>query len=384
MKKPDENHVETASASGFPAERFSRLFLLIFVVVFTVLFLHMIRFFLMPILVAAVICSLTFPFYKRILQSFGKRRSLSSFVTCFLLLIFLLIPLFIIGDIVSREAVEFYSRSEKKIQEIIDKGDSGPLGQLKNSRWFRRLNLERLDWRTTFTNIAGTIGTVLTVVISKTSGGALQIIAGTFVTLFIMFYFFRDGELIVSRLKHLIPLEDDYEDVLISRFVNVSKATFKGTLVIGLIQSTIGAITLWIFGIDTPVLWWVVMVIFSMIPLFGAWIVMHTAAIVQLLSGHKGEALGIFLVTVCIISVIDNFLRPRLVGQFTGMHDLIIFLSALGGIATFGPLGIFAGPIVAAFFVTLLEIYSKEFRAQLLYQRNIHKEIPEQADSDIS
>ncbi|HSE39645.1 MAG TPA: AI-2E family transporter [Acidobacteriota bacterium] len=370
MKKTGENHVESASASGFPVERFSRLFLLIFVVVFTVLFLHMIRFFLMPILVAAVICSLTFPFYKRILESFGKRRSLSSFVTCFLLLIFLLIPLFIIGDIVSREAVEFYSRSDKKIQEIIDKGDLGPLGQLKNSKWFRRLNLERLDWRATFTNIAGSIGTVLTVVIRKTSGGAFQIIAGTFVTLFIMFYFFRDGELIVSRLKHLIPLEDDYEDVLIERFVNVSRATFKGTFVIGLIQSTIGAITLWIFGIETPVLWWVVMLIFSMIPLFGAWIVMHTAAIVQLLSGNKGEALGIFLVTVCIISVIDNFLRPRLVGQFTGMHDLIIFLSALGGIATFGPLGIIAGPIVAAFFVTLLEIYSKEFRAQLLYQRN--------------
>jgi predicted PurR-regulated permease PerM len=370
MKKLDDHPVDSASAAGFPAERFSRLFLLIFVIVFTVLFIRMIRWFLMPILVAAVICSLTYPFYKRILQTFGNRRSLSSIVACFLLLIFLLIPLFIIGDIVSHEAVEFYSKSEKKVQEIIEKGDSGPLGTLKNSVWFRRLNLERLDWQSTITNIAGTIGSVLTFVIRKTSGGALQIIAGTFVTLFIMFYFFRDGEIIVARLKHLIPLEDDYEDVLIARFVNVSRATFKGTLVIGFIQSTIGAVTLWLFGVDTPVLWWVVMVVFSMIPLFGAWIVMHTAAIVQLLSGHTGAAIGIFLVTVCIISVIDNLLRPRLVGQFTGMHDLIIFLSALGGIATFGPLGIIAGPIVAAFFVTLLEIYSKEFRAQLMYQRN--------------
>ena len=368
--KIENDPVDSASKAGFPAERFSRLFLLILLIVFTVLFIRMIRLFLMPLLVAAVICSLTYPFYNRILKTFGNRRSLSSIVACFLLLIFLLIPLFMIGDIVSHEAVVFYSKTEKKIQEIIEKGDSGPLGTLKNSLWFRRLNLEKMDWRSTFTNVAGTVGSVLTVVIQKTSGGVLQIIAGTLVTLFIMFYFFRDGEVIIARLKHLIPLEDAYEDVLIARFVSVSRATFKGTLVIGLIQSTIGAITLWICGIETPVLWWVVMVVFSMIPLFGAWIVMHTAAIVQALSGHIGEAIAIFLVTVLIISVIDNFLRPRLVGQFTGMHDLIIFLSALGGIATFGPLGIIAGPIVAAFFVTLLEIYSKEFRAQLDYQRN--------------
>jgi predicted PurR-regulated permease PerM len=181
-----------------------------------------------------------------------------------------------------------------------------------------------------------------------------------------MFYFFRDGTILINRIKYLVPLPEEYEDALIARFVNVSRATIKGTLVIGLIQSTIGAITLWIFGVNTPALWWVVMIILSLIPIVGAWAVMHPAALIQVLLGNVWQGVGIFLVTVLIISTIDNVLRPRLVGQFSGIHDLIVFISAFGGITMFGPLGVLIGPIIAAFFVTTLEIYSMEFRTHLV------------------
>jgi len=108
-----------------------------------------------------------------------------------------------------------------------------------------------------------------------------------------------------------------------------------------------------------------VMLILSFIPIVGAWLVMHPAAIIQFLLGHHWQGIGIFLVTVLIISNIDNVLRPRLVGQFSGLHDLIIFFSALGGIKMFGPLGVLIGPVVASFFVTLLEIYAEEFKSHL-------------------
>jgi predicted PurR-regulated permease PerM len=378
MDKYDEEPLKASMIKRLQAERVSRLFLVFVVIVLTVVFLNMVRMFLMPVLIAAVVCSLSYPFYKSILKTFAGRRGLSSVVSCILLLVFLLVPLFIIGNIVSREAVDFYSRAERMVQEMLEKGESGPLGTLKDSAWFKRFKLDKMDWQSVVTDIAGTIGASITYVIRKTSGGAVQVVAGTFVTLFIMFYFFRDGEQIVSRLKYLIPMEDQYEEALILRFVSVSRATIKGSLLIGLIQSTIGAFTLWIFGIQSPVLWWVVMVILSMIPMFGAWLVMHTAAVVQLIAGHVGQAIGIFLVTVCVISIIDNVLRPRLVGQFTGMHDLIVFFAALGGIATFGPLGVIAGPIIAAFFVTILEIYSKEFRAQLTYSREESAQLKKQ------
>lgn len=107
------------------------------------------------------------------------------------------------------------------------------------------------------------------------------------------------------------------------------------------------------------------MMVLSIIPLLGAWLVMHTAALIQILTGHVGKGIAIFLITVFIISTIDNYLRPRLVGHFTGMHDLIIFFSAIGGLATFGPTGFIVGPVIAAFFVTIIDIYSIEFKTQL-------------------
>ncbi len=122
---------------------------------------------------------------------------------------------------------------------------------------------------------------------------------------------------------------------------------------------------MWIFGVPSPLLWFMVMLILSFIPIVGAWLVMHPAAIIQILLGHYWQGVGIFLITILIISSVDNVIRPRLVGQFSGLHDLIIFFSALGGIRMFGPLGVLVGPVIAAFFVTLLEIYSEEFRSHL-------------------
>jgi predicted PurR-regulated permease PerM len=99
--------------------------------------------------------------------------------------------------------------------------------------------------------------------------------------------------------------------------------------------------------------------------MLGAWLVMHTAALIQIITGHVGKGIAIFLITVLVISTIDNWMRPRLVGHLTGMHDLIIFFSAIGGLATFGPTGFIVGPVIAAFFVTIIDIYSMEYKTQL-------------------
>ena len=347
------------------SEKFSRYFLLTLLIGVVILFLVMIRMFLIPIVLSTVITTLFSPLYKIILRRVRNRRSLAAFISCAILLVALLIPLFFIGQVVAVEATQFYNSLNSKLQEWLSGGQTGVILRLQQYPWFQRLSLGQIDWQQTTRDLFGKIGTFAAFLISKTSGGAIYFLAYVFITLFICFYFFRDGEKLLTRVRYLIPLDEEYIDALIHRFVAVSRATIKGIAVIGFIQSAIGAITLWIFGVHAPLLWFFVMLILSFIPAVGAWLVMHPAAIIQVLLGHYWRGLGIFLVTILIISSIDNVIRPRLVGQFSGLHDLIIFFAALGGLSMFGPLGVLVGPIVAAFFVTLLEIYSDEFRHHL-------------------
>ena len=347
------------------SEKFSRYFLLVLVIAIIVLFFSMIKIFLIPIVLAAIITTLFYPFYLSLLRGTRNRRNVASFLCCFVLLIVFLIPLFLLAQIVSGEASQFYETAGQKVREWLSPGQDGLLMRLQKYPWFQRLRLDQWNWQQALGDVFANAGTLLATIISKTSGGAFYLFANVFVTLFICFYFFRDGESMMKTIRNMVPLSDRYIDAMIVRFASVSRATIKGTVVIGLIQSTLGAITLWIFGVGSPLLWFMVMLILSFIPIVGAWLVMHPAAIIQVLLGHHWQGIGIFLVTIFIISNIDNVLRPRLVGQFSGLHDLIIFFSALGGIKMFGPLGVMIGPVVASFFVTLLEIYAEEFKSHL-------------------
>jgi predicted PurR-regulated permease PerM len=364
-KPSSSGHHYSETVRRLQSEKFSRYFLLTMLIGVVVLFLTMIRMFLIPIVLSTVITTLFFPFYNSILRGVRNRRSLASFLCCLILFIALLIPLFFIAQVVSGEAAQFYRSVDEKLQVWLADGSTGVLSRLQQYSWFQHLSLDRIDWQQTIRELLGKVGSFAALLISKTSGGALYFLAYVFITLFICFYFFRDGEHLLRRLRNLIPLDEEYIDALINRFVAVSRATIKGVAVIGFIQSAIGGITLWIFGVHAPLLWFFVMLILSFIPAVGAWLVMHPAAIIEVLMGHYWRGLGIFLVTVLIISSIDNVIRPRLVGQFSGLHDLIIFFAALGGLSMFGPLGVLVGPIVAAFFVTLLEIYSEVFRHHL-------------------
>jgi predicted PurR-regulated permease PerM len=347
------------------SERFSRYFLLTILIGITFIFFNMVKIFLVPVLLGTIFTVLFYPFYKRILRLFNNRRGLSAFVCCVLLILGLLVPIYFVADIVSQEAVGFYQTAQHKVREIIQKGDEGLLGKIKTSPWVQRFNIDKINWQSALQNVAGTAGSIIATIINKTSTGTLQILAYTFITLFTMFYFFMDGEALVRRIKYLIPLSEEYEDALISRFVSVSRATIKGTLLIGLMKGSVGALTLWIVGVDSAFLWGVIMIILSVIPMIGAWLVMYPAAAIQLITGHIWQGIVIIAVTVVIISNIDNVLQPRLVGQETGMHDLMIFFSTLGGLSMFGPIGFIVGPVIAALFLTILDIYSLEFKSHL-------------------
>ncbi len=361
--KPDKENINPFEKQR--AEKFSRVYLLLLLLLISVLFFNVIKIFLVTILLAAVFTALFYPLYEKFLKIFGNRRGTSAILCCLVLLLGLMVPVYIIADLVSGEAIDLYKTAEPKVSEIINKGDEGFLGKIKNYPIVKQFNLDTIDWQSSLQDIAKNMANIIGNVINKTSKGTFQVLTDLFITLFIMFYFFRDGDKLVNRIKYLSPLDDRHEEVLMQRFVSVSRATVKGTLVIGLVQGTLGGLTLWIFGVSSPILWGLVMVILSIIPLVGGWLVLYPAAIIQLILGNTWQGIAIIVVTSVVISNVDTLLRPRLVGRDAGMHDLLIFFSTIGGISLFGIMGFIIGPVIAVFFLTILDIYSIEFESTL-------------------
>jgi len=347
------------------AEKFSRGYLLLLLLLISILFYNLIKFFLVTTLLAAVFTALFYPLYEKFLKVFRNSRSTSAVLCCLVLLLGLMVPVYIVADLVSGEAIDLYKTAEPKIREIINKGDEGFLGTIKSYPIVKRFNLDTIDWQSSLQDIAKNMANIIGKVINKTSKGTFHVLTDLFITLFIMFYFFRDGDKLINRIKYLSPLDDRHEEVLMQRFVSVSRATVKGTLLIGLVQGTLGGLTLWIFGVASPILWGVVMVILSIIPLVGGWLVLYPAAIIQLILGNTWQGIAIMIVAAVVISNVDTLLRPRLVGRDAGMHDLLIFFSTIGGISLFGIMGFIIGPVIAVFFLTILDIYSIEFKSTL-------------------
>jgi predicted PurR-regulated permease PerM len=343
----------------------SRYFFIAILIGAAFTFFYMVRMFLVPVLLAAVFTTLFYPMFEWFLRVFRNRRTIAAFVCCVLLLLAVILPILGVAHLVTLEAIDVYHSAEGKLSEIAAKGQDGLLGQLRTYRWFRQWGLDKINWKASLEDAARTAGSFVAVVISKTSSGTLQLLILLFTTLFTMFYFFRDGKKLLRRIRYLIPLEREYKNAIAARFSSVARATVKGTLLIALVQGTLSGLTLWLFGVSSPFLWGVVATLMSIIPLVGAWLVLYPAAFIQMATGNMGQGIGILLVTVIVIVNVDNLMRPRLVGQETGMHDLIVFFSTLGGIAMFGAMGFIVGPMLAALFLTLLDIYSAEFKDDL-------------------
>jgi predicted PurR-regulated permease PerM len=263
---------------------------------------------------------------------------------------------------VATEAVHLYKTAGPAVSEALKADSLERLQQHPLMRWLRFNNLPVQAWLEQLTRNATAL---LVAIVNRVSRETFELVAQVLIAFFTMFYFFRDGPKLLDRLKYFSPLAEHYEDELIRRFRSVSRATIKGTLLVSLIKGALGGLTFWAFGVEAAALWGVVMGFLSVLPVIGPWIVMYPAGLVLVLSGDVWGGIAILLIATFVISSIDNVLEPYLVGRDAGMHDLLVFFSMLGGIATFGVMGFIVGPLIAALFRTLLDIYGTEFKRQL-------------------
>lgn len=193
----------------------------------------------------------------------------------------------------------------------------------------------------------------------------LHFLVQLFIMLYALFYFLKDGEKLLKILQHLLPLGDKRELRLYDRFASTVRATVKGTFIIGVIQGVLGGILFWLVGIPGALLWGAIMTVLSIIPAVGSGIIWLPAGIILLIIGDVTAGLIVLGVGFGIISLIDNLLRPPLVGKDTEMPDILVLLSTLGGLSAFGLSGFIIGPIIAAFFLSFWRMFGEEYAKDL-------------------
>jgi predicted PurR-regulated permease PerM len=341
--------------------RFRKAFLLVLVIGVSLAFLAMLRPFLTTILMAAVFSGLAHPLYARLHRALSGNRPLAAGLTLVLTLVLVVAPLLAILGVVVNQAIRVTESIGPVVQRFVDEPTYLDQ-QLQRLPGIERIEPYREQILTRVGDIVNTVGSFLVSSLSSTTRGTVAFVFHFFLLLYSMFFLLMDGPGILRALLNHLPLHDDDKTQMTDRFMSVTRATVKGTIIIGVIQGTTAGLAFWIVGIPDSLFWGVVMVLLSILPAIGGALVWVPACIILAATGQVLQ--GILLAAFCalIVGSVDNLLRPRLVGRDTKMHDLVILFSTLGGILAFGPVGFIIGPILAGLFVTSWEIFATAYR----------------------
>jgi predicted PurR-regulated permease PerM len=347
---------------------FQQAFLLLAVAGITALFLSMIQAFLMALMLGAISAGLTNPLYRRLEVRLGGRRALAAGIISIALILLVIGPLSLLIGIVVAQAVEVTQDVGPWVEDRIAHPEefSALLAKLPFADSIPQSMLPEPD---KLFEIAGnavrSAGAKLVDGLGAAGRGTAMFLLQVFIFLYAVFFFLVSGREILQRVLYLSPLQPDDEDLIIERFLSVTRATLRGSLLIGGIQGFMVGAGFAVAGVPGAAFWGTIVVVLSVIPGVGAPIVWVPAAIWLFATGATTAALLLALWCGLVVGSIDNVLRPRLVGSDARMSDLMILISTLGGISLFGPVGFIVGPIVAAVFVTLWDMYGRAFVGSL-------------------
>lgn len=329
----------------------------------TLTFFYVLRPFAYPIFWAAVLAALFYPFFAR-LNKFLKHPNLSATITLVAVAVIIILPLTIIGLLLVREAVTLYGNSRSTSGNVGHTLQSIMIA-IKHNPLTAGLKINESLWAQKFSEIGQSAVNYIFSALKDLTQNSLTFLAMFILMLYTLFFFIRDGGKILKKLMYLLPLGDRYEIMLYNKFTAAATATIKGTLIMGVVQGTIGGIIFWVAGINGVLIWSVVMAVCSLIPGIGTALIWLPAGVILLLSGQVWQGIFILFVGTLVISTVDNLLRPIIVGKNLQMPALLILLSTLGGIAVFGFSGFMIGPIIVALFISFWEMYEEYYRTEL-------------------
>ena len=299
------------------------------------------------------------PLFKRLLRKMPRRRTLAALATLTICLVIVILPLAMVGV--------------SLVQEIATVTQSIRSGQINFANYFQqifdatprwlimlleRFNLGNMDaWQARISAGAAQGSQVIASQALTIGQNTFDFLVSFFVMLYLLFFLLRDGAALSTMMREAMPLAKPHTHYLLNKFTTVIRATIKGNVAVAIAQGTLGGLAFWFLGVQGSLLWAVLMAFLSLLPAIGAALIWGPVAIYFLATGHLWEGATLIFVGVFVIGLVDNILRPLLVGKDTQMPDYIVLMSTIGGMALFGINGFVIGPVIAALFMAAWSLF---------------------------
>jgi predicted PurR-regulated permease PerM len=327
----------------------------------TLLFLYILKPFFFPLFWAAVLAGLFRPLYKRI-NGRLNRPNLSTAILFVLIALIILLPAGGIGTLVFNESVQIYDRMSSPDAKQVDRSLQRLIGKIADNSVARLFHVNKAFLVAKTTEVAQGITNSILVHLKEFTQNTLGLLVQFAIMLYTLFFFVRDGSRILQLGMKILPFGLGRERFLYERFIATARATLKVTLIIGGIQGALGGVVFFVTGIEGALIWGLLMILMSIVPVVGCSIIWIPAGLLMLFTGHLWEGILILAVGILVISSVDNLLRPVLLGKDVEMHPLLIFLSTLGGIMLFGFSGFVIGPVVASLLIALWQMHQEYYQ----------------------
>lgn len=314
-----------------------------------------------PLLWACVIALVFAPLHAQLLRRLGGRDSLAALLTLAGAVVTVIVPFTLVSAMLAREALGLYAR--------LQSGEWAPMLQLQALFDALPGSWKALLGRFGLGSFAGlqqgltrALGAGSQFVAAQALGigqNTFEFLADLALTTYVAFFCIRDGGALQRLVRGALPLPPAQTAELVEQFSTVVRATVKGNLLVAAIQGTLGGLAFWVLGVGGALLWGVLMAFLSLVPAVGAALVWAPVALLLLASGAVWQGLALAAWGVLVIGLVDNLLRPLLVGRDTRLPDVVIMVTTLGGMAVFGLNGFVIGPVIAALFVAVWHLHAR-------------------------
>jgi len=323
-------------------------------------FLGLIWNYLTALFMAAVVSILAAPAYEWIYQKTGRKEPIAVALTLLGLAIGVLVPLLTIVILSANQAASVATNLTGWAKTIDLKGLEGYL-----PAWLPfKVDLAEISATilARITEAAGQIADFFVSVLSQATKGTVNFFLNMFIMIYAMVYFLPQKPNVFRQLLSHSALPASVQAQLSDRVVSISRATVKGTFLIGVVQGFLGGFGFWAAGLSAAAFWGCVMAVLSIIPGIGPGLVLFPGIVYLALDGNLTAATGLAIWSVLVVTTVDNFMRPILVGRDTQMPDLLVLVSTFGGLAAFGAVGLVLGPVIAGLFVTIWTVMEEYLR----------------------
>ncbi|MFN3437181.1 MAG: AI-2E family transporter [Acidovorax sp.] len=342
-----------------PSTLQNKTFLLLLIVV-TVAFGAILWEFHGAVFWGVILAILFAPLHRKLLRRMPQKKNLAALCTLGLCLVVVILPMTAITISLIQEATVIYERVRSGqlnfglyLQQVIAALPEWAANLLD------RLNLTTVaELQQKFSSVAVQASQVVATQALSIGQNTLQFVVSFGIMLYLLFFLLRDGSRLALRIGQATPLDDAHKRQLISKFTTVIRATVKGNIVVAASQGALGGMIFWILGIQGPVLWGVLMAFLSLLPAVGAGLIWVPVAIYFLATGAVWQAVVLTAFGIFVIGLVDNVLRPILVGKDTKMPDYVVLISTLGGMSMFGLTGFVIGPVIAALFIACWDLFA--------------------------